>query len=269
MPGIAYTRQVPASIGDCELTHLARRPIDLARARAEHARYEAALGAAGFEVRRLPSRDDLPDSVFVEDTAVVLDELAVIARPGAPSRRPEVDSVREALATHRLVAEIVAPATLDGGDVLVLGRDVLAGLTTRTSADAVAQLSALLSPLGYRVRGVRVSGCLHLKSAATRAGPRTVVVNPEWLDVSELDGWDIVRVDPAEPQAANVLWLGAVTLVPAAFPRTAERLARATGLPAVAIPAAELALAEGSLTCGSLVVEISDAQQATMAGRRG
>ena len=251
---IACTRPVSASIGDCQLTHLARRPIDLARARAEHAAYEAALGAAGFEVRRLPARDDLPDAVFVEDTAVVLDEVAVIARPGAQARRAEVDSTREALAGHRPLAPIVAPGTLDGGDVLVLERDVLAGLTSRTNQDGIDQLSAILSPYGYRVRAVPVSGCLHLKSAVTRAGPRTVALNPNWVDARVLDGWETVLVDAGEPGAANVLWLGAETIVAAEHPRMAECLAAATGVTITPVPAGELALAEGGVTCGSLIL---------------
>lgn len=253
-PVIAYTRQVPASIGQCELTHLARRPIDLHRARAEHDAYEEALGDLGVVVRRLEPRDDLPDSVFVEDTAVVLDEVAVVARPGAPSRRPEVASVREALARHRPVAAITAPATLDGGDVLVLDRDVLVGRTGRTNEAGAQRLASILSPFGYRVRVVPVTGCLHLKSAATRASPGAVVVNPAWIDVAGFAGWDVVAVDPAEPFAANVLWLGAVTLAAEAFPRTNERLARVAGTRVVTVPAGELALAEGGLTCGSLIV---------------
>lgn len=254
---IAITRQVPASIADCELTHLARRPISVARAREEHDRYEQALREAGIDVRRLPLRDDLPDSVFVEDTAIVLDEVAVIARPGAASRRPEVDGVRDILATLRPIAEIVEPATLDGGDVLVLDQDVLVGVTGRTNHAGVAQLEAILSPFGYRVRGVPVRGCLHLKSAVTRAGPDVVIANPDWIDVSELAGWPVVEVHPSEPQAANVLWVGAVTLVAEAFPRTNGRLANAVGLPLVNVPAGELALAEGGLTCGSLLVRES------------
>jgi dimethylargininase len=250
---IALTRQVSSSIGQCELTHLARRSIDLAQARAEHALYEAALGAAGVEVRRLAPCDVLPDAVFVEDTAVVLDEIAVITRPGAASRRPEVESVRQALAPHRPLATITAPGTVDGGDVLVLDRDVLVGRTARTNEQGIEQLRQFLSPHGYRVRGVPVTGCLHLKSAATRAGARSVVVNPVWLDLGEFDGWDLVTPDRHEPFGANVLWLGAVTIVAQAHPRTADRLASA-GIAVHTVPADELALAEGGVTCCSLLV---------------
>lgn len=251
---IAFTRAVPPSITRCELTHLAREPIDIDVARAQHDRYENALRAAGLDVTRLPDRDELPDAVFVEDTAVVFDEIAVLTRPGMESRRPEVESVREALAAHRPIATIEAPATLDGGDVLVLDRDVLVGLTPRSNIPGVQALRALLEPFGYEVRAVPVRGCLHLKSAVTRAGTRTLVINPSWVDPALMPGWEIVAVDAREPHAANVLWLGSTTIVAEAFERTNAALARATDNQLVAVPASELAKAEGGVTCCSLIV---------------
>jgi dimethylargininase len=251
---IAWTREVPSTIGRCELTHFEREPIDVMVARVEHARYEEALREAGVDVRRLPPLDHDPDSVFVEDTAVVLDEAAVLTRPGADSRRGEVDTVRTALAPHRPLLTIEAPATLDGGDVLVLERDIFVGLTSRTSAEGVAQLAELLAPHDYRVRGVGISGCLHLKSAASRSGPRTVLVNPEWIDAATFTGWNVINVDPHEPHAANVLWLGAVTIIPDGHPRTRKRLTRSAGAELVPVPAGELAKAESGVTCCSLLL---------------
>ena len=251
---IAFTRAVPSTIVGCELTHLAREPIDLAVAVAQHERYEVALREVGMSVTRVPARDDLPDSVFVEDTAIVLDEIAVMTRPGAPKRRDEVESVRDVLAAHRPLASISEPSTLDGGDVLVLDRDVYVGLTARSSLSGVQQLRAILSPLGYTVRAVPVGGCLHLKSAVTRAGARLLVVNPEWVDPATFAGWETLPVDSREPHAANVLWLGSVTIVPEAFERTNARLARATDVRLVPVPASELAKAEGGVTCCSLIL---------------
>lgn len=251
---IAFTREVPSTLAHCELTHRCREPIDVMVARVEHARYEEALRTAGAEVRRLPALDQQPDSVFVEDMAVVLDEVAVITRPGATSRRGEVESMRAALSPHREVVSIEAPGTLDGGDVLVLGRDVFVGLTTRSTEDGVQQLRDLLAPHDYRVHGIPVTGCLHLKSAVTRCGPRTVVVNPDWVDARAFTGWNVVNVDPGEPEAGNVLWLGAVTIVPEAFPRTHRRLARSAGAELLPVPAGELAKAEGGVTCCSVIV---------------
>ena len=251
---IAITRAVPSSIVRCELTHIAREPIDLGLAQTQHKQYEDALRDAGVEVTRLPPRDDLPDSVFVEDTAVVLDEIAVMTRPGSLARRSEVESVREALAGHRTIVSIDAPATLDGGDVLVLEREVLVGLTPRSNLSGMQQLRAHLTPLGYAVRAIPVRGCLHLKSAVTRAGTRTLVANPSWVDPALMPGWDVVPVDAREPFAGNVLWLGATTIVAEAFGRTNAVLARSADSTLVPVPAGELAKAEGGVTCCSLLV---------------
>jgi dimethylargininase len=251
---IAITRPVSPTLAHCELTHVAREPIDRALAQAQHDQYENALRSSGAEVIRLPSLDELPDSVFVEDTAVVLDEIAILTRPGAQSRRDEVESVRDALAKHRTVSDIEAPATVDGGDVLVLDREVLVGLTPRTTISGMQRLRALLAPFGYDVRPIPVRGCLHLKSAVTRAGPKTLVANPSWVDPALIPGWDIIPVDPREPSAANVLWLGDATIVSEAFVRTNAILARLPDIRLVPVPASELAKAEGGVTCCCLVI---------------
>jgi dimethylargininase len=251
---IAFTRAVPSTIVGCELTHLEREPIELAVAVEQHERYEMALRDAGIAVTRIRARDDLPDSVFVEDTAIVLDEIAVLTRPGSRKRRDEVESVGEVLAAHRPLARIAEPATLDGGDVLVLDKNVYVGLTARSTLSGVQQLRALLSPLGYTVSAVPVAGCLHLKSAVTRAGRRLLVVNPAWVDPAVFEGWDVLPVDATEPHAANVLWLGSATIVAEAFARTNARLARESDARLVPVPASELAKAEGGVTCCSLVL---------------
>lgn len=245
---IAITRAVPASIAECELTHLPRVPIDLAEVRAEHAALEAALVELGCKVRRLPERSDLPDSVFVEDTAVVLPELAVVARPGAPSRRGEVADVRDTLRALRPLAEIQPPATLDGGDVLILGRELVVGLSSRTDYAAVQQLQRMTEPFGYRVRALPVRACLHLKSAVTRVAEDALLVNPDWVDTTAFTGWRFIACHPSEPFGANALAIAGAVLYPEHFPRTADRLAMA-GLDVRTVPAAELAKAEGGLTC--------------------
>jgi dimethylargininase len=251
---IAFTRDVASTIQRCELTHVAREPIDVQLARQQHEAYEGALRDAGLDVRKLPPRDDLPDSVFVEDTAVVLDEVAVITRPGASCRRDETESVRGPLAEWRSIATIEGPGTLDGGDVLILDRDVLVGLTPRTNLTGMQQLRSILAPFGYTVRAVPVRGCLHLKTAITRAGTKTVVANPSFVDPALVPGWDVVPVDAREPFAGNVLWLGATTIVAEGFARTNATLARATDSALVPVPASELAKAEGGVTCCSLIL---------------
>jgi dimethylargininase len=251
---LALTRAVPAQIEACELTHLERQPIDLARARAQHAAYEAALTALGCRVVRLPEEPDLPDSVFVEDTAVVVDELAVLTRPGAASRRAEVATVQAALARHRRTASIEPPGTLDGGDVLRVSRALYVGRSGRTDDAGIRQLRDLLTPHGYSVTAVPFQGCLHLKTAVTEAAEGTVLLNPDWVDPAIFAGLTHIAVEPDEPMAANVLRVGNTVLCAAAYPRTADRLRR-LGVAVQVVDASELAKAEGGLTCGSVIFE--------------
>lgn len=255
---IALTRAVPPSIFKCELTHVERTPIDYARAVRQHDEYERALESLGCRVERLPETPDLPDSVFVEDTAVVLDVVAIIARPGAPSRRRETSGLAEALRGHRDVFAIEAPGTLDGGDVLRVGPRLYAGVSSRTNEEGVRQLAeaAVLDP--FPVIAVPVTRCLHLKSAVTalRHEPPIVLINRDRIDSSpfEREHCELVDVDPAEPDAANVLLVGDTLLCAAEFPKTRSRLEN-RGFKTVAVAAGELAKAEGGLTCGSIVFE--------------
>lgn len=250
---IALTREVPERISDCELTHLERMPIDRARAVAQHDGYEAALRAAGCCIERLPPAPDLPDSVFVEDTAVVFDEVAVMTRSGALSRRAETASVAGVLAKYRPVRFIGPPATLDGGDVLRVGRRVFVGLSSRTNRDGVEQLRALLRPFDYSVETAATTGCLHLKSAVTALADDWLLVNGDWIDVARFAGFRVTAVDPAEPFAANVLRVGQTVLCAEAAPRTRARLDVA-GVRTAAVDISELAKAEAGLTCCSLIV---------------
>lgn len=246
---IAFTRAVPPTIGACELTHLHRRPIDVARCERQHRDYERALASAGCSVVRVAPAPDLPDSVFIEDTAIVTDRIAVICRPGAESRRSETEAVASALAAVRPIARIDPPGTVDGGDVLRVGRRLWVGDSGRTNADGIAQLRDLLPD--YDVRAVPVHGCLHLKSAVTQVAERTLLMNPEWVDRSAFDGFEIIEVD--EAYAANALFVNGTVIFPAAFPRTRDRL-RAAGIEVVTVDVSEIAKAEGALTCCSILV---------------
>jgi dimethylargininase len=251
---LALTRPVSPSLANCELTHLARQPIDIPRAIQQHAAYEQLLKSLGATVRQLPAAPDLPDAVFIEDTAVVLDEVAVIARPGAPSRRPETPAVAKVLAEYRPLCHIEPPATLDGGDVLRVGRTLYVGRSSRTSDEAIRQLRQLLEPLSNRVVPVEVTGCLHLKSAATLIADGLLLVNPAWLPNDAFPDLDHLAIDPAEPLAANALRIGDTVVYPGHFPRTLDRI-RQHGLRVATIDCTELAKAEGAVTCCSLIVD--------------
>lgn len=249
---IAVTRDVSASLGDCQLSFVPRTGIDIGRAREQHEAYREALESLGCRVIALPAQEAMPDAVFVEDVALVLDEVAVMTRPGAASRRGEGETVEPVLAAFRPVRAITAPGTLDGGDVLRLGRRVFVGESARSNADGIAQLRALLGPYGYEVRGVPTRGCLHLKSAATQVADGVLLVQPAWVDPAAFRDCRRVEVDPAEEHAANALRIGDAVLFPAAFPRTRRRLEDA-GVEVLAVDLSELQKAEGATTCCSLV----------------
>jgi dimethylargininase len=251
---IAITREVSPRFNECEITHIARTPIDLALARAQHHAYVNALRELGCEVIELPAESDLPDSVFVEDTAFILPEVAVITRPGADSRKPETESIIRALSPLMRPVRVREPATVDGGDVLVLGKNIYMGLSTRSTQEAIDQLNNLLCEYGYTVRGVQLYDCLHLKSAVTRVDDKTLLINKNWVDTSHFANFDLIEVDPSEPYAANCLPVGEVIIYPAAFPKTRTKLEE-KGYKVVAVDVSELAKAEGAVTCCSLIMQ--------------
>jgi dimethylargininase len=251
---VALTRAVSLAIAHCELTHLDRQPIDLEIARTQHRAYEAALAGAGCRVERLATGPDMPDSVFIEDMAIVFDEIAIVTRPGAESRRVETAGVAAALGRYRPLHAILAPGTMDGGDVLVAGRHVFVGRSSRTNDAAIADLHRAIAPYGYDVTPVDVHGCLHLKSAVTMAGDDRVLMNRAWVPAEPFDRFDRIDVDPSEPAAANGLLVGGRVIYASAFPRTLERLVR-RGVRTVVVETSELAKAEGALTCCCLLVD--------------
>ena len=255
---LAIVRPVSDAMQRCELTHLDRAPIDVALARVQHAAYVGTLRRLGCAVHELPPAHDLPDAVFVEDTAVVLDELAVLTRPGAASRRPEVPEMAAALARWRPCASIEAPGTLDGGDVLRVGRTLYVGRTPRSNVDGIARLAAAVAPHGYRVEAVPVRGCLHLKSAVTLVAADTLLLNPDWVDPAHWPGLRRIEVDAREPHAANALEIDGRVLMPASLPHTRERMS-AAGLDVIPVDASEVQKAEGGVTCCSVILSVAQA----------
>jgi dimethylargininase len=249
----AITRAVSPSLSQCELSFIPRRPIDLAKAQSQHQAYEKLLADLGARVISLPAEPDLPDSMFVEDPALVLDELAVIF-PGTESRRREAPSLAAALQPFRKLQYVQLPGLLEGGDILRLGRKLFVGLTARSNADGIAQLSALVVPHGYRVVGVPVLGCLHLKSAVTALDEHTLLANRAWLDSSFVPGYDWLDVDPTEPHAGNALTLFGTVVFPASFPRTRAHI-EARGFTVATLDISELQKAESGLTCSSLLFD--------------
>ncbi|HKW62651.1 MAG TPA: arginine deiminase family protein [Candidatus Acidoferrum sp.] len=252
----AVTRAVSPAIVRCELSFVDRKPIDLVRAREQHQAYELLLAKLGARVVSLPPEPDLPDSMFVEDPAIVLDELAVIFPLGTESRRREASSLAQELARYRKLAYVQLPGTLEGGDVLRIGRKLFVGLTKRSNAEGIRQLGEILAPYRYEVIPVPVTGCLHLKSATTWIGNNTLLANRAWFDTKPFAGFDWIDVDPSEPHAANALALGGTIIFPASFPKTRGRIG-SLDFRVTTLDISELQKAESGLTCSSLIFESS------------
>ncbi|MHB8502433.1 MAG: dimethylarginine dimethylaminohydrolase family protein [Candidatus Acidiferrales bacterium] len=250
----AITRAVSPAIVNCELSFIPRQPIDLQIARAQHRAYEHLLEKLGARVVSFPAEPNLPDSMFVEDPAVVLDELAVIFPLGTESRRPEAASLAQALSKFRKIKRVTLPGTLEGGDILCVDRKLFVGLTKRSNAEGIRQLAAILAPHHYEVIAVPVTGCLHLKSAVTCLCRNTLLANRSWFDAAPFSGYDWIDVDPAEPHAANALALGQTIIFPASFPCTRARI-EARGFHVTPLDISELQKAESGLTCSSLIFE--------------
>ena len=250
---LAITRDVSPRFNECEITHIDRSPIDVNIAQSQHHAYVQALKELGCAVLELPAEADLPDAVFVEDTSVVLPEVALITRPGADSRKPETESITRTLRPYRELLFIESPATVDGGDVLVVGKNIYVGMSTRSNEAAVDQMNSLLGKYGYKAQGVEMHDCLHLKTAVTRLDDETLLINRKWVDAENFEGFDLVDVDESEPFAANCLPVGDTIIFPVAFPKTTAKL-EARGYKIKSVIVDELAKAEGAVTCCSLIV---------------
>jgi dimethylargininase len=250
MRTIAIVRKPSPRSAECELTFMSRAAIDYETLLTQHEAYTDRLRARNIEVEFLAELPEAPDGAFVEDPAIVLDELAILTRPGAASRIQEVASLREVLHRHRkVVHQILAPGTLEGGDVLRVGKNLFVGRSTRTNTDGIHQLRKLTAPFGYEVHPVEMKGCLHLKTGLSYLGNDTYLINKEWIS---FDRGNLIEVEPGEPFAANVLRTDEMILAPEEHPYTVAKL-RAAGFAVETTPIGEFAKAEAGVTCLSLV----------------
>ena len=248
----ALMRAISPRMSECELTYLDRAPIDAALADRQHRAFQQRLREMGFTVIVIPPDPTLQDAAFIEDTAVVLDEIAVSTRPGAISRPPEIPAVAEVLSRFRPLKQIQEPGTLEGGDVMRVGRRLYVGISTRTNREGIDQLQELIAPYDYQVIPVPVTGCLHLKTGGTWLGNETWLVNRQWIDVTPLKDFRLLDVSVEEPWAANTLTLQGTLFMPAGFPRTQEMLEK-LGYQVATVEMSELQKAEAGLTCMSVI----------------
>jgi len=245
----ALVHIVSPKINDCELTYLERKPIDFELAVRQHEAYCEFLQKHGFEIIQLSASDDHADSVFIEDTAVVFDEIAVIANPGAESRRGEIATAEDELKKHLKIARIEPPGTLDGGDVVQIGNTVFVGETERTNPEGIQTLAKILKRYDYEVVPVKVQNCLHLKSACTAISGRSLLANPDWLDLTPFADLNVITVD--EPWAANAIRLNETVCLHSGFPNTAQHL-RELEFEVETLDVSEFLKAEGGLSCLSI-----------------
>ena len=252
MRTVAVTRELTAAIGNCELTFLHRSAIDFALAQQQHRDYQSALSSLGCEVVVVPAPPGLADSVFIEDTALVLDDIAVMLRPGVASRQPEVAGVAEVLQQYKPLKAIEPPGTIDGGDLLRVGNRIFAGLSTRSNQSGIQQLRDIVSDFGMTVETVETTKCLHLKSAVSEVAPGTLLINTDWISSSAFKDFELIPVDKEETHAANALRIGKNLIYPSSFPRTMDALVN-RGIDVLPVDLTELQKAEGAVTCCSLI----------------
>jgi dimethylargininase len=252
MPLAALTRPVSRSINNCALSFQERALIDVQLATAQHKAYQECLASLGVQIISLPEEPELPDAVFVEDPAVVLEEVAIIPIMGVPSRRPEGLGIANALSRYRPIKHLVEPATLDGGDVMRIGRSIFVGVSQRTNRESIHQLEEIVCRYGYRVLAIDVRGCLHLKSGCSYIGNNSILINRSLVDPRPFQSFELIDVPDEESTGANALLVHDVVIVPASFPKTRDLLER-RGFVVRAIDISELQKAEGGVTCSSLI----------------
>jgi dimethylargininase len=248
----AITRGVGPTFGDCNLEFMARQAIDVTRAMEQHRVYEDCLRELGLALVALPANPEFPDGLFVEDPVIVLDEVAIVCRMGAQVRRKEAASLAEAVAKFRPLEWLEEPGTLEGGDVVRIGKTLYVGVSPRSNREGSDQLAELIRPYGYRVVPVAVNGCMHLKSACCWIGEDSVLANREWMEPGAFRDFRIL--DVPEPWAADVLRVGETVIVPASFPRTRDLVER-SGFHTRSLDVSELQKAEAGVTCMSLIFE--------------
>ncbi len=255
----AVVGSVSRNINQCELTYRQREHIDYFKARAQLNEYSQALRTLNVDVIEAEAVDCYPDCCFVQDTAVVLDEICVIASMGASSRVGEVRSMETVLSRFRRIRRIMPPATLDGGDVIQLGRQIFVGASRRTNARGITRFKELVEPYGYKLTPVDVNGGLHLTTGCGIVNDETVIVNPRWLDADAFKGLRRLQVAEDEPWAANTIRVESTVCVEQHAPKTLDQIQPYISN-VLTLDISEFRKAEGSLSCLSLIfnkVEIS------------
>lgn len=248
----AITHTPSPFLNQAELTFLSRQPVDADNAMLQHKSYCDMLHKCGVNVITLDKNSSLPDSVFVEDTALVLDEIGIMMPMGAASREEETKVVETKLADFRTIKYIKRPAKLEGGDILQIGRRLYVGLTSRTNIEGIKVLEEIVRPHGYDVRSVNVHGCLHLKTGCTALDDRTILINPDWVDPKPFENFHQVAVPSEEPFAANILRITHMICMHSGFEKTRQKIEK-LGYKVEVTDISEFLKTEAGMTCISLI----------------
>jgi len=217
----------------------------------QHAEYIAALKSSGLEVMLLDALPDHPDAYFVEDTAVVAADVAVITNPGADSRKGEEETIAPVLAKYRKTEKIRPPGTVDGGDVLQVDHHFFIGISERTNHEGAGQLGRILKQYGYTYTTVAVGEGLHFKSSVNYVGQNTLLVTEDFAPNEQLQGYDTIIVDREESYAANTLFINDHLLTPRGYPGTRRKL-EVLGFKIIELDTSEVRKMDGGLTCMSI-----------------
>ncbi|MCP4107784.1 MAG: amidinotransferase [Desulfobacteraceae bacterium] len=217
----------------------------------QHEAYIQTLRHLGLDIVVLESQTDYPDAYFVEDTAVVTPDVAVITNPGAMSRKGEEETIEPVLARYRKTVRIRPPGTVDGGDVLMVGTHFFIGISERTNKEGASQLGAVLEEYGNTWTSVKIGEGLHLKSSINYVGRNTMLVTGEFADIDEIRGYDKIITEKSEEYAANTLLVNDTLIMPRGFPGVKRKL-DTLGLEIIELDASEIRKMDGGLTCMSL-----------------
>ncbi len=250
---IVFMRELGSDFRRCESTDCSHRPIKVERASKQHAAYVETLREFDCRVELLRAIADQPDGVLIEESAVLLPEVAIIMRPRVLGRSRAIESVATHVAQYRPVQRIRG-GHLNGGDALRVGSTIYVARSHTTDIEGIAAFTEIVDQFGYEVRQVEIRDCRHLKTACTFVPPDFLIVNSEWVDLNAFSEFQIIKVHPKEPFAANTLTLSGTTLVGAAFPKSEKKL-QAAGIATRKIDVSELQKMEAGLTSFSLLLE--------------
>ncbi|MFH0760851.1 MAG: arginine deiminase family protein [Bacteroidota bacterium] len=252
MDVFAIVRDVPNSFQKCVTTFHNKRKINVALAKQQHQQYCETLSSLGLKLIRIEADDTLPDCCFTEDTVIVFDVFAVITIPGAPSRIPETIEIEKTLSRLKTIVHITKPGTIEGGDVLRIGKKIFIGNSGRTNEEGIRQVASVIKHKGYQVIPVKIRNALHLKSVCTYLGNGCIILAEGYLDEKIFSEYDKIIVPKGEEYCANCLVVNGSVLIPKGFPKT-KKIIENNGFPIIEIEMSEIEKAEGALTCLSVI----------------